>query len=204
MMQRPILGCDAHKRYSVFVRLREDGKADPPTRVNQDNNQLRAYLASLAESSDIAIESTGHWYWLVDEIEQAGHRAHLTQPFTAKRMMGHTHKTDPLDAKGLAILLRTGTLPEVWIPPRDLRDLREILRCLASITFSGRRQLFFPINDNYSEGSPLELPNSRRHDRCSSLRCEPGVTFAVGTGFAALLQEPLAGLLQSPPPVDRQ
>jgi transposase len=42
--------------------------------------------------------------------------------------MGKTKKTDKLDAGGLAILLRNGTLPEVWIPPADLRDQRELLR----------------------------------------------------------------------------
>jgi transposase len=42
--------------------------------------------------------------------------------------MGLTRKTDKLDAKGLAILLRNGTLPEVWIPPAELRDQRELLR----------------------------------------------------------------------------
>jgi hypothetical protein len=38
------------------------------------------------------------------------------------------NKTDKLDAQGLAILLRNGTLLEVWIPPADLRDQRELLR----------------------------------------------------------------------------
>ncbi len=42
--------------------------------------------------------------------------------------MGLTNKTDKLDAKGSAILLRNGTLPEVWIPPSELRDQRELLR----------------------------------------------------------------------------
>jgi transposase len=42
--------------------------------------------------------------------------------------MGLTNKTDQLDARGLAILLRNGTLPEVWIPPSELRDQRELLR----------------------------------------------------------------------------
>jgi len=42
--------------------------------------------------------------------------------------MGLTHKTDKLDAQGLATLLRNGTLPEVWIPPGELRDQRELLR----------------------------------------------------------------------------
>jgi transposase len=41
--------------------------------------------------------------------------------------MGSTHKTDKLDARGLAILQRNGTLPEV-IPPSELRDKRELLR----------------------------------------------------------------------------
>ncbi len=125
---KPILGCDAHKRYSVFVRLRENGKSDPPIRVEHDRGAFRSFLDSLGESSEIAIESTGHWYWLVDEIEKAGHHPHLVQPQAAKRMMGKTHKTDALDARGLAILLRNGTLPEVWIPPGELRDQREILR----------------------------------------------------------------------------
>jgi hypothetical protein len=42
--------------------------------------------------------------------------------------MAGSNKTDALDAKGLAILLHNGTLPESWIPPGELRDQRELLR----------------------------------------------------------------------------
>src|SRR5258707_6613514 len=61
-------------------------------------------------------------------MERSGHRPKLYNPHEAKRRMGLTKKTDTLDARGLAILLRNGTLPEVWIPPRELRDQRELLR----------------------------------------------------------------------------
>ena len=64
----------------------------------------------------------------MDEMERAGHRPRLCNPLEAKRRMGLTNKTDKLDARGLAILLRNGTLPEVWIPPSELRDQRELLR----------------------------------------------------------------------------
>ena len=37
-------------------------------------------------------------------------------------------KTDAIDAKTLAHLLRTGFLPEAYVAPRELRDLRELLR----------------------------------------------------------------------------
>src|SRR6202790_5495403 len=61
-------------------------------------------------------------------MERSGHRPKLCNPLEAKRRMGLTKKTDTLDARGLAILLRNGTLPEVWIPPSELRDQRELLR----------------------------------------------------------------------------
>ena len=49
-------------------------------------------------------------------MERSGHRPKLCNPVEAKRRIGLTKKTDSLDARGLAILLRNGTLPEVWIP----------------------------------------------------------------------------------------
>lgn len=127
-MTTPILGCDAHKHYSVLVELLDNGTFSRPVRVEHDRALFRRYLESLAAGSEIAIESTGHWYWLVDEIEYAGHHPHLAEPLEAKKRMGKTHKTDALDAKGLALLLRNGTLPEVWIPPASVRDRRELLR----------------------------------------------------------------------------
>jgi transposase len=67
-------------------------------------------------------------YWIVDEMQQAGHQPRLAHARKAKLMMGQLDKTDKLDARGLATLLRNGTLPEVWIAPREIRDQRELLR----------------------------------------------------------------------------
>jgi transposase len=122
------IGCDAHKKYSVFCSVTEKGRLGRAERVGHDRCQFRKYLEQLPTGSPIAIESSGHWYWLVDEIERAGHTPHLVNAGEAKRRMGKPNKTDKLDAEGLAILLRNGTLPEVWIPPKVLRDQRELLR----------------------------------------------------------------------------
>ena len=75
------------------------------------------------------MEATGSWYWLVDEIEAAGLVPHLAQSFAAKRMLGvGSKKTDSVDARCLATLLRNGTLPETWIPDAGNRDLRNLMR----------------------------------------------------------------------------
>lgn len=125
---QPVIGCDAHKKFSVFVSVDQNGKASRPVRVDHNRDLYCQYLHSLPAGSEIALEATGHWYWIVDAMEAAGHRPHLANPFEAKRRMAKSNKTDALDAKGLAILLRCGTLPESWIPPGELRDQRELLR----------------------------------------------------------------------------
>jgi transposase len=123
------IGCDAHTRYSVFVSVDETGKIGKPVRVDHGGRDLRDYLAQLGKDTPVAVEASGGWYWFMDELEAAGLDARLVNPGEAKRRMGGRNKTDRLDARGLAILLRNGTLPEVWIPPAKIRDLRGLLRC---------------------------------------------------------------------------
>jgi len=122
------IGCDAHKRFSLFVAMNEEGGYGKPMRVGHDRAQMRAFLEALPAASSIALETSGSYYWLVEEIERAGHQAQLAHALTAKRRMEGRHKTDERDARGLAMLLRNGTLPRVWIPPAALRDEREMLR----------------------------------------------------------------------------
>ena len=122
------IGCDAHKKFSVFVAVNEKGQAGEALRVMHDRQLYREFLGRLPPQSAIAVEAIGHYSWIVDEMESAGHRPKLANALEAKRRKALTKKTDKLDARGLAILLRNGTLPEVWIPPRELRDQRELLR----------------------------------------------------------------------------
>lgn len=125
---RYFFGSDAHKKYSVFTGLSEAGEVVPPRRVDHDREGYRAFLKTLPPGSVIAVESTGNYYWLVDEMEKAGHAPSLVHAGKAKVMMGHINKTDKLDARGLAVMARNGTLPEVWIPPGEVRDQRELPR----------------------------------------------------------------------------
>ena len=84
----------------------------------------QAFLGQFPEGTPVALETVGNWYWIVDEIEKAGCIPLLAHAAKAKIMMGNIHKTDKLDAHGLATLLYLGKLPSVWIPPPDLRDER--------------------------------------------------------------------------------
>ena len=127
------IGCDAHRCYSVFVSVDENGRASKATRVEHEGTALTEYLAKLPVGADVAVEATGSWYWLVDAIEEAGKTPHLAQAFAARRMLGGGNKTDEIDARALATLLRNGTLPEVWVPEAKLRDVRSLVRSRLSL-----------------------------------------------------------------------
>jgi transposase len=59
---------------------------------------------------------------------------HLAHPLRTQAIAAARVKTDAVDAKTLAHLLRTGMLPEAYIAPPELRDLRELLRHRTVLT----------------------------------------------------------------------
>jgi len=119
---------DSHKHYTIMEREDIPTRAARQCRIEHAPGAIRAALHGCGAGTAVAVEATGNWYWIVTEIEQAGLRPLLVHPRKAKLMMGLINKTDRLDVHGLNRLQRNGTLPTVWIPPADLRDLRELTR----------------------------------------------------------------------------
>jgi len=76
------IGCDAHKEFSVFVSIDEKGVYGRTVRVGHDREVLRKFLGQLPAGSQIALETSGCYYWMVDAMEQAGHRPRLAHAFT--------------------------------------------------------------------------------------------------------------------------
>lgn len=119
---------DAHKHYTWARVERPDGTLVREKKILHERGALRQFLAGCEPGSPVAVETVGNWYWIVDEVEAAGCLPQLVHARKAKLMLGSVNKTDRLDAQGLVRLQRTGTLPVVWIPPRALRDARELPR----------------------------------------------------------------------------
>ena len=166
---KQFIGCDAHKKFSLFIAMDEEGNYGKPIGVGHERETMRAFLEDLPAGSQIALETRGSYYWLVDAMERAGHQPHLAHGLTAKRRMEGRHKTDERDARGLAMLLRNGTLPRVWIPPAALRDQREMVRLRMSLVESRseiknrihgvllRYNLAVKAKDMYGVGGRAEL-----------------------------------------------
>jgi transposase len=119
---------DSHKHYTWVEREQVSTGKVRQYRVEHSPGAIRRALAGCEASTEVAVEATANWYWIVEEIEQARCQPRLVHPRKAKLMMGLINKTDQLDAHGLNRLQRNGTLPCVWIAPEGLRELRELTR----------------------------------------------------------------------------
>src|SRR5207245_1775480 len=77
--------CRHSERYSLVER--EDvasGKIVQQVRLTHAPGAVRRYLARCTPGTAVALEATGNWYWIVEEIEQAGLQPRLVHPRKAK------------------------------------------------------------------------------------------------------------------------
>jgi transposase len=97
-----------------------------------DRIAVRKFLARFDGAVlEVALEATTGWRFLVEEIQRVGAEAHLAESAETAGLKGKKQraKTDWADARHLRELLLIGRLPESWIAPAHLLDLRARVRC---------------------------------------------------------------------------
>ena len=123
------LGIDTHKRYSQVAVVDDDGNLQDEIRLPND------HLDDLAEQyagSDAAIEASGGYrpiYEMLDEHLDVT----LVNPTKNRIIAEATVKTDRVDAKRLAHMLRADMLAESYVPPDEIRTLRDLVRTRKSL-----------------------------------------------------------------------
>ncbi len=155
------IGCDAHQKYSVFVTMDDKGRASQPVRVENNKAELRRYLAGPPKARPGGRGGQRKLVLVGGRTGGGGLEPRLVEARQARQRMGARKKTDAVDALGLAMLLRNGTLPTIWIPNFNLRDLRGLLRTRLAM----RRQATFLKNRLTAAIRRYGL----REDQCSDL-----------------------------------
>ena len=124
-----IVGVDLHLHRSVISRIDGRGREVETVRIDNDRAALVSEVGKAGAGAQVAIEATYGWYWAVDALRAAGFDVHMAHPYGLKAMRRRKRvKTDRADALELARLLRLGSLPEAFIAPPELRELRELVR----------------------------------------------------------------------------
>ncbi|HEY7489087.1 MAG TPA: IS110 family transposase [Streptosporangiaceae bacterium] len=128
-----IVGMDLHRRRSVLVRMTPEGERLGKARIVNSPEALREEVGKAGVAPRVVLEATYGWYWAADTLAAAGAEVHLAHPLGVKAFTYRRVKNDERDAADLADLLRMGRLPEAWIAPREVRELRELTRYRAKL-----------------------------------------------------------------------
>ncbi len=96
-----------------------------------DRGHVRAWLAGFrGEELEVALEARTGWRFVVEELRRVGAVVHLAEPAETAGLRGPKRraKNDRADARHLRELLMIRRLPESWIAPDHILDLRERVR----------------------------------------------------------------------------
>ena len=126
-MKRQYVAIDLHRRRSVIVRDDHRGKELAVTKIENDPLTLASVIAEAGEAPEVAVEATNGWYWVVDVLEELGANVHLVHP-SGMNWDDRRVKNDYLDCREILDRMHLGKLPEAWIAPKEIRELRELVR----------------------------------------------------------------------------
>src|SRR6266568_7510054 len=131
-VNRQYAAVDLHLARSLIVREDQAGTEVGVERIDNSPMALAAALADAGPNPEVAIEATYGWYWAVDVLQELGATVHLVNP-SGLHWEERRVKNDYLDCRELVDRLRLGKLPEAWIAPPELRELRELVRYRAKL-----------------------------------------------------------------------
>src|SRR5438093_7452566 len=127
-----VMGLDQHRAQITAEWMDTETGEISRARVSPAHRvDVRRFLARFAgRRLEAALEATTGWRFVAEELRAVGAEVHLAEPAETAARRGNKKraKTDRADARHLRELLMIGRLPESWIPPDHLVDLRARVR----------------------------------------------------------------------------
>ena len=127
-METIYMGMDIHRKFSFVSVMDQEGNEIRKRRLEHDDMESFRSFFKAYKNANAAMEATCGWMWIADELEELGLNVTLAHSSGVKAISASHKKTDKIDAKTLAQLLRTNYLPKAYLAPREVRSNREILR----------------------------------------------------------------------------
>ena len=122
------VGIDVHRKRSQVAVIDQAGQVLANRNVPNGVQPILKVIGGLPPGTPAAFEACYGTGWLVELLEDYGFDPHLVHPSRCKAIASARLKNDKVDAAILGQLLRADLLPEAWIAPPPVRQLRALLR----------------------------------------------------------------------------
>ena len=120
---------DIHKRFTFAVAKDFEGNKLSEDKFDNSKENFERFLQQFKpEETKIVMKSTGVWEYIYEILDSMHYEVKLANPAKTKAIAYAKVKTDSVYAGTLADLLRANFVAESYIPPREIRRLRELTR----------------------------------------------------------------------------
>ena len=131
-------GFDIHRQQITFDYVDTiTGEVKRGQIGHADRHRFAAWLRRFEGREDVefAVEGCTGWRYVVEELVRAGITPHLAEPADTAAARGRKRhaKTDRTDSHLIRDLLLQRRLPECYIPPSDILELRALLECYQDL-----------------------------------------------------------------------
>jgi len=122
------IGLDVHKKTISYCIKTADGRIVREGKLEATRPALRSWAEGLRESWCGAMEATLFSAWIYDTLKPYAAKLVMGHPARMKAITAGKKKSDTIDARTIADLLRCDLLPVCYVLPPEMRDLRRLLR----------------------------------------------------------------------------
>ena len=123
-----IIGCDFHTRQQTVAMLDMETGELVKMILQHEGNNVREFYSKLPGPVRVGIEATGSMHWFVNLMEELGIECLVGHPAEIRAAEPRAQKHDRRDANLILRLLVENRFPAIWLPSRELLDLRALLR----------------------------------------------------------------------------
>jgi transposase len=120
-------GMDVHKKFCQVIVCTKEGEIVRKGRIKTDEKEIKEFFYGL-KNVKVAIEASANYSYIVDALSKNGYEVLIAHPLKTRAIAEAKIKSDKIDAKILADLARGNLLPTSWIPPKEIRELRDLVR----------------------------------------------------------------------------
>ena len=123
-----IIGCDLHARQQTLAMLDIITGEVVKTTLKHEGNTVREFYSNLPRPVRVGIEATGSMQWFLNLMEELGIECLVGHPAEIRAAEPRKQKHDRRDADLILKLLIEDRFPAIWLPTKELLDLRALLR----------------------------------------------------------------------------
>jgi transposase len=122
------IGFDVHKKTINYCVKMADGQIVEEGRLRATHDALRQWAGRRREPWRGAMEATLFSGWIYDTLKPFAAELQMGHPAMMKAIGASKKKNDRIDARKTADLVRCNLLPECYVAPAEMRELRRLLR----------------------------------------------------------------------------